>query len=125
MGGTYSNGSDERDRASDWFERCWFGMFPENTLLRHLLEWGYDPEDYVECLENIEGAENDKRHYAEHPEEYDDEEMLWIDDDIEEWQDELNIMTEDWKPKKEPNMDKELENIKKWIAEKKSLVNRG
>lgn len=29
VGGTYSNGSDERDYADQWFERCWFGMFPE------------------------------------------------------------------------------------------------
>lgn len=33
VGGTYSNGSDERDYADQWFERCWFGMFPEPTLL--------------------------------------------------------------------------------------------
>ena len=24
VGGTYSNGSDERDYADRWFERCWF-----------------------------------------------------------------------------------------------------
>ena len=24
VGGTYSNGSDERDYADQWFERCWF-----------------------------------------------------------------------------------------------------
>ena len=36
VGGTYSNGSDERDYADQWFERCWFGMFPEPTLLNHL-----------------------------------------------------------------------------------------
>ena len=38
VGGTYSNGSDERDYADQWFERCWFGMFPEPTLLNHLLK---------------------------------------------------------------------------------------
>lgn len=27
--GTYSNGSDERMRAQDWFERCWFSHRPE------------------------------------------------------------------------------------------------
>ena len=36
VGGTYSNGSDERDYADQWFERCWFGMFPEPTLLNWL-----------------------------------------------------------------------------------------
>ena len=32
VGGTYSNGSDERDYADQWFERCWFGMFPETRF---------------------------------------------------------------------------------------------
>ena len=47
VGGTYSNGSDERDYADQWFERCWFGMFPEPTLLNHLLHLGYEPEHYL------------------------------------------------------------------------------
>ena len=54
VGGTYSNGSDERDYAERWFERCWFGMFQEPTLLNHLLCFGYDPEDYLDLLDNIE-----------------------------------------------------------------------
>lgn len=29
VGGTYSNGSDERDCVQQWFDRCWFGMFPK------------------------------------------------------------------------------------------------
>lgn len=54
VGGTYSNGSDERDYADQWFERCWFGMFPEPTLLNHLLNFGYEPEHYLDMLENVE-----------------------------------------------------------------------
>lgn len=50
VGGTYSNGSDERDYAERWFERCWFGMFQEPTLLNHLLCFGYDPEDYLDFV---------------------------------------------------------------------------
>ncbi len=26
VGGTYTNGSDEREFAEKYFERCWFGM---------------------------------------------------------------------------------------------------
>lgn len=37
VGGTYSNGSDERMYADKWFECCWFGMSPKPTLLHHLL----------------------------------------------------------------------------------------
>ena len=72
VGGTYSNGSDERDYADQWFERCWFGMFPEPTLLNHLLNFGYEP---------------------------------------------------DWKPEKEPNMDEEIELIKKWVKEREDFIN--
>lgn len=57
--GTYSNGSDERDLAGQWFERCWFGMFPDMTFLNYLIEWGgldevleaYD--DIADCEEGI------------------------------------------------------------------------
>ena len=67
MGGTYSNGSDERDYADQWFERCWFGMFPEPTLLKmcirdrlnHLLNLGYEPEHYLDMLENVETIKSD------------------------------------------------------------------
>ena len=38
VGGTYSNGSDERMYAEQWFERCWFGMFPEKTLLNSIIQ---------------------------------------------------------------------------------------
>lgn len=47
MSGTYSNGYDERYRAEQWFERCWFGMFPKETLLWYLLDWGHDVDDFL------------------------------------------------------------------------------
>lgn len=50
MGGTYSNGSDERMYAEQWFERCWFGMFPDFTFLKYLIEWGFI-EDALETWE--------------------------------------------------------------------------
>lgn len=52
--GTYTNGSDERMYAQQWFDRCGFGMFPEKTFLRYLIEWGElesvlsDEEDIIE-----------------------------------------------------------------------------
>lgn len=122
VGCTYSNGSDERMYADQWFDRCWFGMFPEPTLLNHLLNWGYDPEDYLDTLDNIETAIKEKEYLAEHPEEA-DEEAQYLDDDIESWQEELKDMRADWKPEKEPNMDEELEIIKKWVKEREDLIN--
>ena len=57
--GTYSNGSDERMYAQQWFERCWFGMFPKPTLLNHLLSEGYEPQHFLDALNNIETAKRD------------------------------------------------------------------
>ena len=98
VGGTYSNGSDERDYADQWFERCWFGMIPKPTLLNHLLCWGYDPEDYLNAMDNIETAKEEKKYLEEHPEEADEEEASYLDDDIADWEEELKSMREDWKP---------------------------
>lgn len=120
--GTYSNGSDERMYANQWFERCWFGLFPEQTLLNHLLCWGYKPEDYLDALDNIETAIKEKEYLAEHPEEA-NEEAQYLDDDIESWQEELKDMRADWKPEKEPNMEEELNLIKKWVKEREDLIN--
>lgn len=117
VGGTYSNGSDERDYANRWFERCWFGMFPKPTLLNHLLCWGYEPEDYLDILDNIETAQEEKKYLEEHPEEA-DEEAQYIDDDVADWEEKLKDMRADWKPEKEPNMDEEIELIKKWVKER-------
>ena len=66
VNGTYTNGSDERNRASDWFERCWFSYQPEETLLRHLIEWGcmeefLDNYRYLqEALEDLNAAEGEE-----------------------------------------------------------------
>lgn len=124
VGGTCSNGSDERSYAEQWFERCWFGMFPESTLLNHLLCWGYDPEYYLELLDNIETAEEEKKYLEEHSEEVDEEEKKYLDDDIANWQEELKSMRESWKIEKELNMDEEIEKIKKFVKERDDLINK-
>ena len=45
--------------AQQWFERCWFGMFPEPSLLNHLLSEGYEPQHFLDALNNIETAKRD------------------------------------------------------------------
>ena len=88
------------------------------TLLHHLLCNGYDPDEYLNTMDNIQTAIADKKYLEEHPEEADKEELSYIDDDIEVWEEELNDMREDWKPEKEPNMDEEIELLKKWVKER-------
>jgi hypothetical protein len=75
VGGTYSNGSDERDYADQWFERCWFGMFPEPTLLNHLLNLGYEPEHYLDMLEKLEELKDMRENWKPEKESKMDEEI--------------------------------------------------
>ena len=122
VSGTYSNGSAERDYAKRWVERCWFGMFPEQTLLSHLLCNGYEPENYLALLNCIKYAEYDKERAKEVPEECDEEELSFIDGDIADWEEKLHDMRADWEPEKKPNMDEEIERIKKWLQDRAELL---
>lgn len=154
IGGTHSNGSDERMYANQWYERCGFSFDSEETLLGYLINRGYEPEDYLDMLDNIEtiktnikniekNIENpdnswknivtrryiDDENYIEVPcyksvEEYitDEKEFLETCKEEKSMQEEMiKDIREDWKPEKEPNMDAEIECIRKWIREKESL----
>lgn len=92
----------------------------EQTLLNHLLCWGYEPEDYLDILDNIETAQEEKKYLEEHPEEA-DEEAQYLDDDIAEWEEKLRDIREDWKPEQELDMDEEIELIRKWVKNRDKL----
>ena len=51
--GTYSNGSDERMYAEQWYQRCWFAMFSDDTFLKFLLLWG-DLDDYIDLMDELQ-----------------------------------------------------------------------
>ena len=114
VNGTYSNGSDERDRAEHWFERCWFGMFPEETLLWYMLNWGHDVDNFLTAVDELE-------YYQENSEEFKEEteglcgEKLWFEDDIEE-------VTKPY-IEKHPDADikKEIELCRKWFKDLKEI----
>lgn len=46
--GTYSNGSDERMMAQDWYDRCGFAYYPSNDLAR-LAKYDYLDSAVDEC----------------------------------------------------------------------------
>jgi len=62
--GTYSNGSDERDLASQWYERCGFGMFPDCTLIRYLIE-EWQEDSFIEDLDELQSIKEDIAYYEE------------------------------------------------------------
>jgi len=60
--GTYTNGSDERMYANQWFDRCWFSMdfiYENSTFLRFLLGYnGYDIGDAIANWKDINEYKN-------------------------------------------------------------------
>lgn len=113
--GTYSNGSDERMHANEWFDRCWFAWTNKETLLRYLTEAEHDVEDFLI-------AYDEKGYYKEHPEEYEIEieeeggyENLWFNVEYREYTEEFI--------EKNPNadMEKEIEACRSWLEEFKKI----
>lgn len=50
--GTYSNGSDERMLAGEWFDRCWFSYFYYDTFLAYLVRDGVY-ENFIDLLDCV------------------------------------------------------------------------
>lgn len=72
--GEQRNGSDEVDLAGKWFERCWFGMFQEDTFLGYVINYGgldvvynaiCEMEEMKEYLEEIENNPEYEKEYID------------------------------------------------------------
>lgn len=122
VGGTYSNGSDEREYADQWFNRCEFGRFSEPTLLSHLLQMEYDIEEFIDLLDNIEDGNLDLEKYKLNPKRYDEEEIKYLKEDLEIWEKEYHDFIDDL-VKENPDIDmkKEIEGCRKWLKDYESL----
>ena len=106
VGGIFSNGSDERMYADEWFDRCGFGMFQKNTLLHHLLKDEMDIKDFVDTYEDL------REQMVEDGMEPGD--TIWSEDDLE-------YYLYGWKPEGKPDMNKELETIRAYLNEVSTL----
>ena len=157
VGGTYSMEVMKEIMLTSGSSVVGSGMFPEPTLLNHLLNLGYEPEHYLDMLENVETIKSDieitKQNIAEPSDEWKDivyhkynddftsyecvpcynsvdeyiasekEDLESYKADLEEALEELKDMRADWKPEKEPNMNEEIELIKKWVKEREDFIN--
>lgn len=125
VGGTYSNGSDERDYANQWFERCFFGMFPEETLLNFLLYRGYDVyDDFLEIIDDIETGYAELEDYRKDPSVFDEEEIEFLKNDIEDWEQRItDIKADFFKENEKADWEKEVEKVNEWWKAKERLIN--
>ncbi len=125
IGGTYTNGSDERDYAQRYFERCGFGMFPEATLLNWLLNMGYDVyDDFLEVIDDIESGYAELEDYRKDPSVFDEEEIDFLRTDIEDWKNQIAELKADFlKNNPKANWEKEVEKVNEWWKEKERFKN--
>ena len=118
---------------------------------------GYEPQHFLDALNNIETAKRDIKqsqkdiaeptdewkniyhhkynddftsykivHAYNNVEEFIEHEKECLEsykDDLKCQEEELKDMRADWKPEKEPNMDEEIELIKKWVKEREDFIN--
>ena len=126
--GTYSNGSDERMYANEWYNRCHFGGHPDKTYLNYLLKNDVINE-YIELeklhhvsLSNVQSLQNksydervccdtkecweNEKYYASQLENFWNDFVLSIGD----------IGT--------PNKDNEISKILKWKEDKQLLIDK-
>lgn len=113
--GTYSNGSDERMYANQWFDRCWFGMnFGETSFLQWLItnESVSDAIEYWSDLQ-IYGEQEDL-------DEDDLENVAFIKED-------LNELFDGYKGErgtlKDSTLETEMEKVIQWHDEMTKIMN--
>lgn len=112
--GTYSNGSDERAYARNWFSRCDFSYLQNTSMLSWLLST-FGPGE----VDSFITSWDEKKFYEKHPEEYADEtaaqqdgEKFWFIENVDRY-------TEDFVKETgiEPDMEKEAAVCRKWLDE--------
>lgn len=113
VGGSRTNGSDERMYANQWFERCWFSFEPEQTFLSYLLDWGqieYAIEDWTE-LEDYKGQDT--------LDEYDKEEMESLKESLDELFEEYQSAN---KNPADSTLEEGMQKVIKWDKERQMLL---
>lgn len=141
VNGTYSNGSDERDRANSWYERCGFD-FCNNFSFLHYLISEYVLDDFVDAWldfdvyrDDVENCKNELENPTEKWSEYIksdgtpayatlEEYLQSVKDDCEEFTDYMNAAAEEveehwnaylkWTQRTEPNKEEEIDAVMKW-----------
>lgn len=123
--GTYSNGSDERMYADRWFQRCWFSMFSDDTLLKFLLLWG-DLDDFIDLMNEIENSKKEMAEMKINAEDYTSEELEYIQNCINDLQNQIDDYWAEYlelKSEKENLVfEKEMQNIFEWKVQLEQLL---
>ncbi len=124
VSGTYSNGSDERMYANQWFDRCWFGMgFGESSFLQWLIT-NDSVSEAIDAWNDLQDAKNELQEFQiedESDEEYADN----CKEDISYYEEILNDMFGGYKEEemssKNSTLENEMEKVMQWHEEMRKL----
>ncbi len=124
ISGTYSNGSDERMLANKWFDRCWFSVEPRNTLLRHLLTNGVDPEEFLNTIDALNSAVKEKEYLFCHLEQCKPDDIPAVENLICYWQEDIHDCMNGWMSVDDSDYLTELQHIAEWIDSRNQILLR-
>ncbi len=114
VGGSRTNGSDERMLAHQWFDCCWFSIGQKMTFLSYLIDYGLVDEamDYWTDLEGYKEQDD--------LDEDDKEDLAYC-------KEELDMLFKEYKecyPKSfKPSVETAMEKVVKWSREREELLN--
>ena len=124
--GTYSNGSDERMYAEQWYQRCWFAMFSDDTFLKFLLLWG-DLDDFIDLMNEMESSKKEMAEVTTNAEDCSAEERDELQEYINDLQKEIDYywgkFLEQKRQKESYVFEKEIENIMAWKSQLDTILN--
>lgn len=123
--GDYSSGSDERHYINSWFNRC-FGETTE-TLLSYLV-WQYDVREFLYLIDAIAKAERTLEDYKTNTAQYDLKEVEVLEEEMQDnlayWKEQYDDIMSEWLTgHPEADLEKEIENVRKWYREKEHMIN--
>ena len=123
--GTYSNGSDERMYAEQWYQRCWFAMFSDDTFLKFLLLWG-DLDDFIDLMNDMESSKKEMAEVTANAEDCSAEEQDELQEYINDLQKGIDYywgkFLEQKRQKESYVFEKEIENIMAWKSQLDAIL---
>lgn len=128
LDGTYSHGSDERELASAYYDRCCYEFSRTGSLLEWAL-YDYRLDDIADALEQIDDAAGEIEYYAQHPDDPDGtpEYLQELQGYKAEAESELQAIYSEYAAgKKEPQpLDEGIAAIRRYMDELQNMTERG
>ena len=128
LDGTYTHGSDERELASAYYDRCCYEFSRTGSLLEWAL-YDYRLDDIADALEQIDDAAGEIKYYAQHQDDPDGtpEYLPELQGYNAEAESELQAIYSEYAAgKKEPQpLDEGIAAIRRYMDELQNMTERG